>query len=120
MRIRVIVVRRPERREVPTEVQFEVAPHAITEVTDLRTARLCTGQGQQWKEQVVARLELGGCRHPEPIDLSLRRSQRFMIERGQSMDERVDKRAELVIVQRAVHPAITLGDLSIEMLGAED
>src|SRR5271170_3207477 len=120
MRIRVIVGRRPERREVPAEVQFEVAPNTITEVADFRAARLCTGQGQQWKEEVVARLELGSCRHSESIDLGLRCSQRFMIERGQSMDERVDKRIELVIVQRAVHPAITLGDISIEIVSAEN
>ena len=52
--IRVIVVRPPERREVPAEVQFEVAPNTVTDVTNLRTARLRTGHGQQWKEQVVA------------------------------------------------------------------
>jgi hypothetical protein len=46
MRIRVIVVRPPERREVPAEVQFEVAPNAVTDITDLRAAHLCTGQGQ--------------------------------------------------------------------------
>jgi hypothetical protein len=51
----VIVVGPPERREVPSEVQFEVAANAVTDITDLGTARLRTGQGQQWKEQVAAR-----------------------------------------------------------------
>src|SRR5208283_1968021 len=72
--IRVIVVRPPERREVPAEVQFEVAPNTVTDITNLRTARLRTWQGQQWEEQVVARLKLGSCRRPEPIDLGLRRA----------------------------------------------
>ncbi len=40
--IRVIVVRPPERWEVPAEVQFEVAPNTVTDVTNLRTARLRT------------------------------------------------------------------------------
>src|SRR5271163_1032062 len=71
--IRVIAVRRPELREVPAEVQFEVARNPVTDIADLCTARLRTGQGQQWEEQVDARLDLDGCRHPEPIDLSLRR-----------------------------------------------
>jgi len=73
LRLGVIVVRPPERREVPAEVQFEVARNAVTDVTNLRTARLRTWQGQQWEEQVDARLELGSCRRPEPIDLGLRR-----------------------------------------------
>src|SRR3984885_9026773 len=72
-RLRVVVVRLPERRQVPAEVQFEVARNAVTDIADLGTARLCTGQGQQWEEQVVARLKLGSCRRPEPIDLGLRR-----------------------------------------------
>ena len=38
MLIRVIVVRPPERREVPAEVQFEVAPNTVTDTTDLGTA----------------------------------------------------------------------------------
>src|SRR3984885_7612427 len=76
----VIVVRPPEPREVPAEVQFEVAPNTVTDVTNLRTARLRTWQGQQWEEQVVTRLKLGSCRDPEPIDLGLRRGQRFMVE----------------------------------------
>jgi hypothetical protein len=71
--IRIIAVRLPERREVPAEVQFEVAPNTVTDVPNLRTARLRTWQGQQWEEQVVARLKLGSCRRPEPIDLGLRR-----------------------------------------------
>ena len=69
--IRVIVVRPPKRRQVPAEVQFEVARNAVTDIADLGTARLCTGQGQHWEEQVVARLKLGSCRRPEPIDLGL-------------------------------------------------
>jgi hypothetical protein len=67
--IRAIVVRPPECGEVPAEVQFEVAANAVTDITNLRTARLRTWQGQQWEEQVVARLKLGSCRRPEPIDL---------------------------------------------------
>src|SRR6202790_13566 len=78
--IRVIVVRPPERRQVPAEVQFEVARNAVTYIADLGTARLCTGQGQQWEEQVVARLKLGSCQLSEPIDLGLRRGQRFTVE----------------------------------------
>ena len=66
-----MVVSSPERREVPAEVQFEVAPNAVTGITDLGTARLRTWQGQQWEEQVAARLKLGSCRRPEPIDLGL-------------------------------------------------
>src|SRR5512147_341232 len=96
--IPVIVVRPPERREVPAEVQFEVAPNTVTDITNLRTARLRTWQGQQWEEQVVARLKLGSCWHPEPIDLGLRRGQRFTVERGQTPDESIDKRVEVVIV----------------------
>ena len=46
LRIRVIVVRPPERREVPAEVPFEVARKTVTDTTDLGTARLRTGQGQ--------------------------------------------------------------------------
>ena len=69
-----IVVLPPERSEVPAEVQFEVARNTVTDPTDLGTARLRTGQGQEWEEQVVARLELGSRRRPEPIDLGLCRS----------------------------------------------
>src|SRR5580693_7917316 len=115
-----VVVRPPERRKIPAEVQFEVAPDTVTDVTNLRTARLRTWQGQQWEEQVVARLKLGSCRRPEPIDLGLRRGQRFTVERGQTSDESIDKRVEVVIVQRAVHPAIAIGDISIEIVAAED
>src|SRR5271169_943940 len=104
MSIGVIVVCPPERREVPAEVQFEVAPNTVTDVTNLRTARLRAWQGQQWEEQVDARLKLGGGRLPKPIDLGLRRGQRFTVERGQTSDERIDKRVEGAIVQRAVHP----------------
>jgi len=35
------VNRTPERRQVPAEVQFEVAPKTVTGTTDLGTARLC-------------------------------------------------------------------------------
>jgi len=73
LRLRVIVVRLPERWEVPAEVQFEVAPNTVADVTNLGSARLRTWQGQQREEQVVARLKLGSGRHPEPIDLGLRR-----------------------------------------------
>jgi hypothetical protein len=65
--------RPPERRQVPAEVQFEVARNAVTDIANLGAARLCAGQGQQWEEQVAARLKLGSCRRPEPIDLGLRR-----------------------------------------------
>src|ERR1700677_3864381 len=118
--VRLIVVRPPERREVPAEVQFEVAWNAVTNITHLRTARLRTRQGQQWEEQVDARLKLGSCRRPEPIDLGLRRGQRFMVKRGQTPDESIDKRIEVFIVQRAVHPAIALGDIRIEIVAAEN
>src|SRR5271168_2866720 len=118
--MRVIVVGLPERREVPAEVQFEVAPNTVTDITNLRTARLRTWQGQHWEEQVVARLKLGSCRRPEPIDLGLRRGERFTVERGQTPDQSIDKRIEVVIVQRAVHPAISLGDISIEIVAAKD
>src|ERR1700676_4762907 len=99
--IRVIVVRPPERRQVPAEVQFEVARNAVTDIADLGTARLGTGQGQQWEEQVVARLKLGSCRLSEPIDLGLRRGQRFTVERGQTPDVEVAKR--LAQTERPVH-----------------
>ena len=72
-----MVVRPPERRQVPAEVQIEVAPNSVTDITNLRTASLRTWQGQQWKEQVVARLKLASCRRPEPIDLGLCRGQSF-------------------------------------------
>src|SRR5262249_9349939 len=87
--------------------------------TDLGTARLRTGQGQEWEEQVVARFELGSRRRSESIDLGLRRGQRFTVERGQTPDESIDKRVEVVIVQRAVHPAIALGDISVEIVTAK-
>ena len=72
-----MAVRPPEGREVSAEVQIEVAPNTVTEITNLRSARLRTWQGQQWEEQVVARLKLGGCRRPEPIDLGLHRGRRL-------------------------------------------
>ncbi len=37
---RVIGVRAPERREVPAEVQFEVAPNTVTDITNLRSFHL--------------------------------------------------------------------------------
>ena len=73
LRMRVIAVRPPERVEVPAEVQFEVAPSAVTDITELGTARLRTGPGQHWEDHVVARLKLGSCRRAEPIDLRLGR-----------------------------------------------
>src|SRR5690349_660586 len=78
--IRTTVVRRSEPGEVPAEVQFEVARNTVTDVADLRTARLRTGQGKQREEQVIARLELGSCRHPEPINLGLCSGKGLMIE----------------------------------------
>ena len=56
LRIRLIVVRRPKLREVPTEVQFEVAPNTVTNITELGTASLRSGPRQGWEEHVVARL----------------------------------------------------------------
>src|ERR1700745_4415300 len=56
---------------------------------------------------------------PEPIDLGLHRHSRFTAERGQTPDKRIDKRVEVVIVQRAVHPAIALRDIGIEIVAAE-
>src|ERR1700726_3179708 len=103
-------VRPPERGQVPAEIQFEVARNAVPDIADLGTARLCTGQGQHREEQVVARLKLGSCRRPEPIDLGLRSGQCFTVERGQTPDERIDKRVEVVIVDGAVPPARALGD----------
>jgi hypothetical protein len=44
--IRVIVVRPPERREVPAEVQFEVARKTVTDITDLGPARLRPGEAR--------------------------------------------------------------------------
>src|SRR5579872_4423590 len=91
LRLCVLFIRLPERREVPAKVQFEVTPNAVTNITDLGTASLRAGQGQQWKKQVVARLKLGSCRHPEAIDLGLCRRQRFTVERNQPPDECIDK-----------------------------
>ena len=69
----VMVVRPPERREVPAEVQFEVARNAVTHTADPGAARPLTGPSQGREEHVVARLELGSCRRPEPTELGLRR-----------------------------------------------
>jgi hypothetical protein len=43
-----------------------------------------------------------------------------MVERGQTPDERLDKGIEAVVVQRAVYPAIALGDISVEVVTAQD
>src|SRR5579872_3332241 len=114
-----IVVRPPEPGQVLAEVQFEVARNAVTQIANLGTTRLRTWQGQQWEEQVGARLELSSCRRPEPTDLGLRRGQRFTVERGQTPGERIDKRVEVAIVQRAVHPAIALGDIGVKVITAK-
>src|SRR5579863_5549943 len=42
-----------------------------------------------------------------------------MVERGQTMCKRIDKRIEVVILQRSVHPAIALSDFGIEIVAAE-
>src|SRR5579863_3944203 len=42
-----------------------------------------------------------------------------MIERGQTMCKRIDKRVELAVVQRAVYPTIALSDFGIEIVAAE-
>src|SRR5271154_4447557 len=120
LRSRGIVIRRSQRREVPAEVQLEVARNTVTEIADLGAARLCSGQGQQREEEIVARLQLGSGGRPEPIELGLGRGQRFTIERGQTPGEVVNERVELAIIQRAVHPAVALGDIGIEIVGAED
>src|ERR1700722_3396167 len=73
LRTRVMVFRPSEFRQFPAEVQLEVARDPVTHTADLGAARLCTGQGQQWEEQVAARLKLASCRRPEPIDLGLSR-----------------------------------------------
>ena len=64
---RVTVVRPPERREVPTEVQFEVARNAVTQTADLVPARLCTGQRQHWEDYFVAQLELAAVGVPKRL-----------------------------------------------------
>jgi tetratricopeptide (TPR) repeat protein len=51
--------------------------------------------------------------------LGLRRGQRFTVERGQTPDENINKRVEVVIVQRPVHPAIALGDISVKVVTAK-
>src|SRR5579863_872365 len=115
-----IVVSSPEPGQVLAEVQFEVARNSVTQIANLGATRLRTWQGQQWEEQVGARLKLGSCRRPEPIDLGLRCGQGFTVERGQTPRERIDKRVKVAVVQRAVHPAIALGDISIEIVAAQD
>src|SRR5579864_968229 len=78
--LRVLLVRLPKPREVPAEVQFEVAPNAVADVTELATARLRIRPRQHWEDHVVARLKLGSCGHPEAIDLGLCRGQCFAAE----------------------------------------
>jgi len=66
------MVRRPERRQLPAEVQFEVTLNSVTHTADPGTARPLTGPRQGREEHVAARLELGSCRRPEPIELRWR------------------------------------------------
>ena len=54
LRIRVNVVRSPERGEVPAEVQFEVAPNTVTDTTELGATGLRIGPGQHWEDHVIA------------------------------------------------------------------
>jgi hypothetical protein len=92
---------RPSAGRLPAEVQFEVAPNAVTHTADPGTAPPLTGPRQGSEEHVVTRLELASCRRPEPIDLGFHRAWRFTVERGQTPDERLDKRVEVVIVRMA-------------------
>jgi len=50
LRARVIAVRSPEPRQLPSEVQFEVAPNAVTRTGDPGAARLLTGPDQSREE----------------------------------------------------------------------
>src|SRR5580704_2417305 len=118
--IRPLIIRPPEPRQIFAEVQFEITRDAVTQTADLGTSRLLTGPRQSREKYVRARLELGSCRRPEPIDLGLRRAQRLTVERGQTPRVPIYKRVEVGVVQRAVHPAIALGDISIEIIGAKD
>jgi hypothetical protein len=45
LRICVIAARPPERRQVPAEVQFEIAANTVTDIPELGTARLRIWQG---------------------------------------------------------------------------
>ena len=56
--IRLIGVRPPERREVPTEVQFEVARNTVTDIADLGTDACAPGNASNGKNKSIARLEL--------------------------------------------------------------
>ena len=56
LRVRGNVLRRPERREVPAKVQFEVARKTVTDITELGAARLRTRPRQGWEEHVIAPL----------------------------------------------------------------
>jgi hypothetical protein len=49
----VIVVGLPERRQVPAEVQFKVAPNTVTDITDSGPARLRTGLRQHWESVLL-------------------------------------------------------------------
>ena len=69
--IRTITIRPSELGQVTAEVQFEVAPNAVTDTTELGTARLRTGPAQHWEDHDVARLKLGSCWRAEPVDLRL-------------------------------------------------
>jgi len=53
--IRVIVVRPPERGQVPAEVQFEVARNAVTHTADPGTARPLTGPRGPKPRRVLSR-----------------------------------------------------------------
>src|ERR1700683_3989909 len=53
LHMRAILVGLPERREVSSEVQFEVARNPVTDVADLGAARLRSGQGQHWEDHVI-------------------------------------------------------------------
>src|SRR5579862_5535951 len=117
--LRVPVRGLPERWQVAAEVQFKVAGNAVTDIANLRSPRLRAGEGQQREAQVIARLKLGSAWRPKSIDLGLRRGQHLAIERGQTPDESIDKRVEIVIVQRAVHPTVAFGDIGLEIVASQ-
>jgi hypothetical protein len=119
LRIGFVIVGRPERRQIPAEVQLEIAPNAVADITELAAPRLRIGPGQHWENHLVARLKLGSRRRPEPIDLNLRRGERFTVERRKTPGECIDKGVEVCILHCAVYPAIALGDIGIEVVGAE-
>jgi hypothetical protein len=51
--------------------------------------------------------------------MGLRRSQRLAVERSYTPGEGINKLVEVVVIERAVHPSITLDDVSIEIVAAE-